>query len=538
MLKALIKKQFTEIFRSFFIDQKKNTARSKGATVAFFILFALLMVFAFGITFGSMALLICEPLVSAGYNWMYFMFATLTATIFGVFGSAFNTAQSLYLANDNDFLLSMPIPVSRIMLSRLIGVYIMGAIYSGFIYIPAAVVYWIFADHSVLTVISGLLMFIVITFFVLALSCLLGWVVAKVMVRLKNNGILTAILAILLFAVFYFFYGRMTSMAMSIISNADSINSSVGNGPLHIIGNAPTGDYVSLLIVALVVAVICALVWLLLSKTFIGITTVTNDVRNSKYTNHDIVSRSVPSSLLSREFKSLTSNSLYMLNGSLSSVILVVMGIAVLVAGFTAINDIRSFLSITPFPASILALFAALIISLISGLNMTIVPSISLEGKNFWILRTMPIEAEEIIKAKVKMQLILTMIPTLFCALCFLPLLIGSGAEPGYIVFVFLIPLSYNILCVLFGLMLGIKFANLNWVNMAVPIKQSGAVTIYSLTMMFAPILFGAGAVFLSISIGLLPVLLIVLAIFIILSVILFVWLKKRGMKAFEELSC
>lgn len=538
MLKALIKKQFTEIFRSFFIDQKKNTARSKGATVAFFILFALLMVFAFGITFGSMALLICEPLVSAGYNWMYFMFATLTATIFGVFGSAFNTAQSLYLANDNDFLLSMPIPVSRIMLSRLIGVYIMGAIYSGFIYIPAAVVYWIFADHSVLTVISGLLMFIVITFFVLAMSCLLGWVVAKVMVRLKNNGILTAILAILLFAVFYFFYGRMTSMAMSIISNADSINSSVGNGPLHIIGNAPTGDYVSLLIVALVVAVICALVWLLLSKTFIGITTVTNDVRNSKYTNHDIVSRSVPSSLLSREFKSLTSNSLYMLNGSLSSVILVVMGIAVLVAGFTAINDIRSFLSITPFPASILALFAALIISLISGLNMTVVPSISLEGKNFWILRTMPIEAEEIIKAKVKMQLILTMIPTLFCALCFLPLLIGSGTEPGYIVFVFLIPLSCNILCVLFGLMLGIKFANLNWVNMAVPIKQSGAVTIYTLTMMFAPILLGAGAIFLSISIGLLPVLLIVLAIFIILSVILFVWLKKRGMKAFEELSC
>ena len=93
MLKALIKKQFTEIFRSFFIDQKKNTARSKGATVAFFILFALLMVFAFSITFGSMALLICEPLVSAGYNWMYFMFATLTATIFGVFGSAFNTTK-------------------------------------------------------------------------------------------------------------------------------------------------------------------------------------------------------------------------------------------------------------------------------------------------------------------------------------------------------------------------------------------------------------------------------------------------------------
>ena len=43
MLKILVKKQMTEIFRSYFYDAKKNKARSKGATAAYFIFFILLM---------------------------------------------------------------------------------------------------------------------------------------------------------------------------------------------------------------------------------------------------------------------------------------------------------------------------------------------------------------------------------------------------------------------------------------------------------------------------------------------------------------
>ena len=42
MLKILVKKQMAEIFRSYFYDSKKNKARSKGATAAYFVLFALL----------------------------------------------------------------------------------------------------------------------------------------------------------------------------------------------------------------------------------------------------------------------------------------------------------------------------------------------------------------------------------------------------------------------------------------------------------------------------------------------------------------
>ena len=55
----------------------------------------------------------------------------LLAVLLGAFGSVFNTYSSLYLSKDNDLLLSMPIPVRSIMASRLLGVYLMGLMYSG-----------------------------------------------------------------------------------------------------------------------------------------------------------------------------------------------------------------------------------------------------------------------------------------------------------------------------------------------------------------------------------------------------------------------
>ena len=137
MLKLLVKKQLTEIFRSYFYDQKKNKKRSTGATIAFFILFALLMVVLLGGMFTLLSLALCVSLVSAGMGWFYFTIMTLLALLLGVFGSVFNTYSSLYLSKDNDLLLSLPIPTDCIIVSRLLSVYLMGLMYSGVVMLPA-----------------------------------------------------------------------------------------------------------------------------------------------------------------------------------------------------------------------------------------------------------------------------------------------------------------------------------------------------------------------------------------------------------------
>ena len=59
MLKLLVKKQLSEIFRSYFYDAKKNKKRSTGATILFFVLFALLMVVLLGGMFTLLSLALC-----------------------------------------------------------------------------------------------------------------------------------------------------------------------------------------------------------------------------------------------------------------------------------------------------------------------------------------------------------------------------------------------------------------------------------------------------------------------------------------------
>ena len=56
MLSILLKKQLSEIFRGYFYDAKKNKARSKAATAAYMLLFAVIMIGLLGGLFTLLSL--------------------------------------------------------------------------------------------------------------------------------------------------------------------------------------------------------------------------------------------------------------------------------------------------------------------------------------------------------------------------------------------------------------------------------------------------------------------------------------------------
>ena len=146
MVKLLIKKQMREIFRSWFVNQKTNQRRSKAGIIGFTLLFVVLMVVVLGGMFTALSFSLAPPLAAAGVGWLHFSIMTLLAILLGVFGSVFNTYSSLYLAKDNDLLLSLPIPPRALILSRLLSVYLMGLMYSACVTVPAVVVWWIVED--------------------------------------------------------------------------------------------------------------------------------------------------------------------------------------------------------------------------------------------------------------------------------------------------------------------------------------------------------------------------------------------------------
>ena len=303
MLKILVKKQLTEIFRSYFYNPKTNKARSKGAVAGYIILFAVVMAGLLGGMFTMMSLGLCGPLVSAGMGWLYFALMSLLAVLLGAFGSVFNTYSGLYLAKDNDLLLSMPIPVNTLMASRLLSVYLMGLMYSGVVILPAVIVYWVVAPVTAGVILGGVLLLALLSVFVLTLSCALGWVVAKISLKLKNKSFITMLVSLVFIGVYYFFIFRAQTFIEELVGNAAAYGDSIKGAayPLYLLGQAGTGDGLAMAIVSAAVLALFAVMWALIARSFLRLATSTGRTERRAYREKAAARRSVPAALLGKE---------------------------------------------------------------------------------------------------------------------------------------------------------------------------------------------------------------------------------------------
>ena len=531
MVKTLLKKQIGEIFRSYFYDAKKNKPRSKASTILFILFFVFLMVGILGGMFALLSYVICGAFVSVEMGWMYFCIMGLLAILLGAFGSVFNTYSGLYLSKDNDLLLSMPIPVRSIMVSRLLGVYLMGLMYSAVVILPAVIVYWLTAPLTPAVIIGSLLFVLLISVIVLILSCVLGWVVAKISLKLKNKSIMAALIALVALGAYYFFYFKAQSMIEDLVTNALVYGMKVKGAAysLYLFGRYAEGDWVAIAVFTAAVAVLFALLWYVLSRSFLGIVTSTGKTARREYKEKTVQRQSVSRALLGKELGRFLSSANYMLNCGLGTLLLPVGGIALLVKGSMAAELLDELLA-RPGCTSLLLCTG---ICMVAAMNDMAAPSVSLEGRNLWLAQSLPILPWQALRAKLSVQLALTGIPALFCCVC---LQIVCPASPVERVLLMLVPLLYVLLSALFGLFLGVKMPNLTWTNELVPIKQSASVMIALLGgWAYGVALAGLYLAF-AWRLGLALYLTLFALAMVIGCVVLYRWLKTRGAELFASL--
>ncbi len=170
---------------------------------------------------------------------------------------------------------------------------------------------------------------------------------------------------------------------------------------------------------------------------------------------------------------------------------------------------------------------AAAICALTSMVNIA-APSVSLEGKSLWILSTLPIKPWQVIKSKLSVHIILTILPVIFTDFCGTIALRLSFAEA---VLVFAVTLLYVFVLAFFNMMLGMRNPDFNWSSEIIPIKQSFAAFASS----FGGLIVGAavGVVYFTCHIGSVAYLCIVSAVFAILAEVLFRFLYVYGPRKF-----
>lgn len=533
MLKLLLKKQLLEIFQVYYYDAKKNKARSKVSTVLHFLLFAFLVFGLLGGIFTFLAVKLCTPLRTVGMDWLYFALMGLISVLLGAFGSVFNTYAGVYLPKDNDLLLSMPIPISVLVGARLAGVYLMGFLYSAIVILPAVLVYWVTASVTLPAVLGGLLLTLLISVFVLTISCILGWMVARISQKLKHKSLITVLVSLMVGSVYYFVYFRALSIIEYLLANAAVYGVRIKSAayPVFLFGSVGVGDVRASIIVSAAVAVLFGLMWLLLSHSFLQIATATGKVARREYRETRSRQRSSNTALLCREFSRFAASPSYMLNCGLGTFLMPVCGIAVLWKGSELFAVLDTIFAETP--DSVPFLLCVMLCSLAS-MNFMTAPSVSLEGKSLWLLQSLPVELWSVFHAKIRMQLLLTGLPLLLCIGCTAAV---YPLHPMQLLMLLLFAGSYTLLMALAGLFFGVKMPTLTWTNEIMPIKQGAPVVITLfcgfgyMVLLFVRFMLLPGWV-----LGFLRYMSCFAGANLLLSMLLYLWLRKQGVARFSAL--
>lgn len=190
--------------------------------------------------------------------------------------------------------------------------------------------------------------------------------------------------------------------------------------------------------------------------------------------------RRVVNAIAFKEFKRMTGSTTYMVNAALGDIMALLLGVITLIVGFDKI--VATVTNNAPFDAAILQPAIPFIVYFFIGMMATTACSPSLEGKNYWIMQSLPIQKKTIYQGKMLFNMVLTVPFMLFAVLC---LCISARVPVLNTLLYLLLGVSLCAFSTAWGCVCGVRHMRLDWENEVEVIKQGAAVFVYMLPNMF-----------------------------------------------------
>ena len=530
MLKTLLRIRMAALLAAFTGQSRKRKSQTKGKAVgyAFLMLYCFCaFVFLFYASFSQLA----AAFFPAGLGWLYFAMFAIMAFALMFIGSVFTAKSQLFEAKDNELLLSMPVPPGMILLSRMAALLAMNFVLELVVALPVFVSWLQYGETSGTGITAFVVIVLALPLFSLAVSCLFAWLVSLVTSHMRNTTAVTMVISVVFMLAYFLFCFRMNSYVTQLAANGAAIAGALGSAaPLVWLGRAAAdGSLADLGLTLLWTVLPFVLAYVLLNRSFIRIVTTRRGQVKVRYEKKAMRASSQDAALYRRELARLTSSSGYMLNAGLGLVFELVLAVLAVVkrrelAALSAIPDLRA-------AAAPILLLAGM---MISGMVFFTASSVSLEGKSYWIVRSMPVETKKILQAKLNLSNSLAVAPALVMMLAAALVLRVSAAETALLL---ACQLMFVLLTANVGLVEDLRHCNLDWINETQAAKQ-GAGVLLSMLLGFGFVV-AVGALYFFLLAVLMPVtaaLGLILALMAILYALTARWLMTRGVKRFETL--
>ena len=534
MLKALVKVRVAESF-SGFGKRSGRGSRNRRRGMGGILIYAVLMVFVM-ISMGTMFLGIAGTLMGTGMMELFMPIALILAFFLCFVGSVYLAQHQLFEAKDNDAMFSMPIPPRMLLISRILSLLLINYYYELMIGLPAGVIYGLVQGFSAPGLINFVLGMILMPFFALTLSILLGYIIALISSRMRNSRIVSLVLSVgALAAYMWFIMGfqeRLEELAGSGVEVIEAMKRSLP--PVWHFGNAVyNGSFLSMLIFALFCLLPFAAACAIIAKNFIKIATTEKGARKIEYRGGAMKTGSRFSFLVGVELRRLGSSNMYMMNSAIGLVFLLLLaGAALFKRGEfqEALGEMTGMgiEGVIGPMVVIIFLFMAAMVYISSA-------TVSLDAYTMWIVRSLPASGREILLAKAMPHIIVS-VPFFLAASILMQFALPMDAmwRAGVIV----IPILATVHNSLLGVVVNLKWPKLDWLNETAAVKRGLAPMLTMLLAMIPPLIVLVAFFALVMELGLPSVVILVgtAALFILLSILYYALLGSWGVKRYAGL--
>ena len=379
----------------------------------------------------------------------------------------------LFESKDYDMILALPIKTSHIVGTQVFYLYLMNVLFLVGIMIPAGVVYSVIArPEGVFYLLYGVTLFFVPCIPII-IATFIGAIITMLTMRLRHTNLITILLNILLIVgimCISFGASSVSEESMGQLSQMlmDTINRIYPLAQLYLQAVCEYSLGAALLFIGISVLAFVLFV-IFIGRKFKTIHTMLHTSgRRSQYEGGQVKESSVLGTLYYKELKRYFSSPVYVMNTSVGIILMLLLSISLFFLDTTQIEHILDISGSSQYIVE----FAPLIVAFCIILNCTTAYSISLEGKNLWILKSSPIDAKTIFLSKIAIQLTINIPAILLNAIL---MTIALRAHFMQALLIFVIPTVYTIFIAIMGIIINLKWPNLEWTNEVAVIKQSMA---------------------------------------------------------------
>ncbi|MBQ3353424.1 hypothetical protein IJG89_03775 [Candidatus Saccharibacteria bacterium] len=343
-----------------------------------------------------------------GTEYIILALYVLATTILTIMEGVYKSGDLLFNCRDNDMLLSMPIKKSTIVFTRVLKFYIFEMIYNAIFLVPAILAYALNTEVSASYILVSVVMILLLPAIPIAISCVVGAISSAISARFRQKSALQVLLS---------FLSLVLLVGMTLAINAAS---DFDGGTITAIGDRtvelyyPAGaftrlatdfNWLELVQFILINLTVIAVTVFMIGRFYFQIVTRVNVVQRKKTTNakYKLRKRGQVRAMVHKELVKYFNTPVLLANTALGLVLFVV-GVGLLCFKF---DDVVSSIIGEEFPLTLDEIKSYLpgvtfaMVSFTSLMTFITTTMISLEGRAFNLLKSMPISGLRVITTKI-----------------------------------------------------------------------------------------------------------------------------------------